>query len=100
MTDTRKLNRALARARTEAEGELATLAGVYEKALAAVPDSVEVKGDPVWCPLPGTNMFQLQAPIPLEGDVDLGNWPEQSYRFKSRVQLPRMRHQNAGGQRP
>ncbi len=25
------------------------------------------------------------------GDVDLANWPEQSYRFTSRVQLPRMR---------
>jgi len=23
------------------------------------------------CPLPGTDLFQLQAPIPLEGDVDL-----------------------------
>jgi 2-polyprenyl-6-methoxyphenol hydroxylase-like FAD-dependent oxidoreductase len=23
------------------------------------------------CPLPGTEMFQLQAPVPLEGDIDL-----------------------------
>jgi hypothetical protein len=30
-----------------------------EKALAAVPDSVEVMGDPVWCPLPGTKIEGL-----------------------------------------
>jgi catechol 2,3-dioxygenase-like lactoylglutathione lyase family enzyme len=30
-----------------------------EKALAAVPDSVEVTGDPVWCPLPGTKIEGL-----------------------------------------
>jgi len=30
-----------------------------EKALAAVPDSVEVRGDPVWCPLPGTKIEGL-----------------------------------------
>jgi catechol 2,3-dioxygenase-like lactoylglutathione lyase family enzyme len=30
-----------------------------EQALAAVPDSVEVMGDPVWCPLPGTKIDGL-----------------------------------------
>jgi catechol 2,3-dioxygenase-like lactoylglutathione lyase family enzyme len=30
-----------------------------EKALATVPDSVEVIGDPVWCPLPGTKIEGL-----------------------------------------
>jgi hypothetical protein len=30
-----------------------------EQALAAVPDSVEVMGDPVWCPLPGTKIEGL-----------------------------------------
>lgn len=30
-----------------------------EKALATVPDSVEVMGDPVWCPLPGTKIEGL-----------------------------------------
>nr|WP_225952704.1 VOC family protein [Mycobacterium sp. OAS707] len=30
-----------------------------EKALAALPDSIEVMGDPVWCPLPGTKIEGL-----------------------------------------
>jgi catechol 2,3-dioxygenase-like lactoylglutathione lyase family enzyme len=30
-----------------------------ERAMALVPDSVEVKGDPVWCPLPGTKIDGL-----------------------------------------
>jgi catechol 2,3-dioxygenase-like lactoylglutathione lyase family enzyme len=30
-----------------------------ERAMALVPDSVEVKGDPVWCPLPGTKIEGL-----------------------------------------
>jgi catechol 2,3-dioxygenase-like lactoylglutathione lyase family enzyme len=30
-----------------------------EAAMALVPDSVEVKGDPVWCPLPGTKIEGL-----------------------------------------
>jgi hypothetical protein len=30
-----------------------------EKAMSLVPDSVEVMGDPVWCPLPGTKIEGL-----------------------------------------
>jgi hypothetical protein len=30
-----------------------------EAAMALVPDSVEVKGHPVWCPLPGTKIEGL-----------------------------------------
>jgi 2-polyprenyl-6-methoxyphenol hydroxylase-like FAD-dependent oxidoreductase len=34
------------------------------------PDSMETHV--ALCPLAGTDLFQLQAPVPLEGDVDLG----------------------------
>ena len=30
-----------------------------ERAMSSVPDSVEVMGDPVWCPLPGTKIEGL-----------------------------------------
>jgi catechol 2,3-dioxygenase-like lactoylglutathione lyase family enzyme len=55
-----------------------------EKALAAVPDSVEVMGDPVWCPLPGTKIEGLYIAFLRSPDGVVFEFVERPLKFFTR----------------
>ncbi len=55
-----------------------------EKALAAVPDSVEVRGDPVWCPLPGTKIEGLYIAFLRSPDGVVFEFVERPLKFFTR----------------
>ncbi|WP_102143234.1 VOC family protein [Mycobacterium hubeiense] len=55
-----------------------------DKALAAVPDSVEVMGDPVWCPLPGTKIEGLYIAFLRSPDGVVFEFVERPLKFFSR----------------
>jgi catechol 2,3-dioxygenase-like lactoylglutathione lyase family enzyme len=55
-----------------------------EKALAAVPDSVEVMGEPVWCPLPGTKIDGLYIAFLRSPDGVVFEFVERPLEFFTR----------------
>ena len=55
-----------------------------DKALAALPDSVEVRGDPVWCPLPGTKIDGLYIAFLRSPDGVVFEFVERPLKFFSR----------------
>jgi catechol 2,3-dioxygenase-like lactoylglutathione lyase family enzyme len=55
-----------------------------EKALAAVPHSVEVMGDPVWCPLPGTKIEGLYIAFLRSPDGVVFEFVERPLKFFTR----------------
>jgi catechol 2,3-dioxygenase-like lactoylglutathione lyase family enzyme len=55
-----------------------------EQALAAVPDSVEVMGDPVWCPLPGTKIDGLHIAFVRSPDGVVFEFVERPLKHFSR----------------
>ena len=55
-----------------------------DKALAALPDSVEVRGDPVWCPLPGTKIEGLYIAFLRSPDGVVFEFVERPLTFFSR----------------
>jgi catechol 2,3-dioxygenase-like lactoylglutathione lyase family enzyme len=55
-----------------------------EQALAAVPDSVEVMGDPVWCPLPGTKIEGLHIAFVRSPDGVVFEFVERPLKHFSR----------------
>ncbi|BBY93343.1 hypothetical protein MGALJ_30120 [Mycobacterium gallinarum] len=55
-----------------------------EKALAALPDSVEQCGDPVWCPLPGTKIDGLYIAFLRSPDGVVFEFVERPLKFFSR----------------
>jgi catechol 2,3-dioxygenase-like lactoylglutathione lyase family enzyme len=55
-----------------------------EKALSAVPDSVEVMGDPVWCPLPGTKIEGLYIAFLRSPDGVVFEFVERPLKFFTR----------------
>jgi catechol 2,3-dioxygenase-like lactoylglutathione lyase family enzyme len=55
-----------------------------EKALAAVPDWVEQRGDPVWCPLPGTKIDGLYIAFLRSPDGVVFEFVERPLKFFTR----------------
>ncbi len=55
-----------------------------DKALAALPESVEVRGDPVWCPLPGTKIDGLYIAFLRSPDGVVFEFVERPLTFFSR----------------
>lgn len=55
-----------------------------EKALAAVPNSVERMGDPVWCPLPGTKIDGLSIAFLRSPDGVVFEFVERPLKFFSK----------------
>ncbi|OBI38161.1 glyoxalase [Mycobacterium sp. E1386] len=55
-----------------------------EKALAAMPNSVERKGDPVWCPLPGTKIDGLYVAFLRSPDGVVFEFVERPLMFFSK----------------
>jgi catechol 2,3-dioxygenase-like lactoylglutathione lyase family enzyme len=55
-----------------------------ERALAAVPDFVEVMGDPVWCPLPGTKIKGLYIAFVRSADGVVFEFVERPLKFFTR----------------
>ncbi|MGO9099038.1 MAG: VOC family protein [Mycobacterium sp.] len=55
-----------------------------EEALAALPDSVERMGDPVWCPLPGTQIDGLHIAFLRSPDGVVFEFVERPLKFFSR----------------
>ncbi|MCT7657122.1 VOC family protein [Mycobacterium deserti] len=55
-----------------------------DEALAALPDSVEVRGDPVWCPLPGTKIEGLYIAFLRSPDGVVFEFVERPLAFFSR----------------
>lgn len=55
-----------------------------EKALAALPDSVEPQGDPVWCPLPGTKIEGLYIAFLRSPDGVVFEFVERPLKFFQR----------------
>jgi hypothetical protein len=53
-------------------------------ALAQVPDSVEVMGDPVWCPLPGTKIEGLHIAFLRSPDGVVFEYVERPLAFFTR----------------
>lgn len=56
-----------------------------EKALAAVPDWVEQRGDPVWCPLPGTKIDGLYIAFLRSPDGVVFEFVERPLKFFGRL---------------